>query len=455
MMHSEEIPQLAENTRLFYIGPMKTGTTTVQEAAHIARAELYDLGVYYPGKTRNHRRAINAIVSGPDLADDNRSNGSERYSVGERQTSSASSGDNDWVSLLKDIDNEPSRRVLVSHEFASSASHDQAKTFYQELGPDHTHIVITLRPFAAMLVSHWAQSLKTASSRTFNDWLDDVFHKPKAMISQHLKYQLDVASLVERWVGVAGRENVTVIVADYEDKELTTDTFERLLGLPKHTLTGIVSGGRQTNRSLTESESELIRRLNALVSEHAGVSRKVYSNVIPHGAISRILDQRSPGSSESTIRLPQWAIDKSLVIAKQYADRISATGVRVVGDLTNLHMPPQADDSAQSSADYIPYNIAVEALAGALYGAGRYESRLLKRISRAETEMVQEWPKLTRSEDTLGITETKTYTAVRTQSGDAKTKDDIAKSFTTRNLLGALCVRLSYKFRNGKSMPLE
>src|SRR5699024_7178771 len=54
---------LPERARLLHIGPMKTGTTSLQSAASKLRARLLAHGVRYPGVTMNHRRAVGAFMN--------------------------------------------------------------------------------------------------------------------------------------------------------------------------------------------------------------------------------------------------------------------------------------------------------------------------------------------------------------------------------------------------------
>jgi hypothetical protein len=53
---------LSPRTRLFHIGPHKTGTTALQRAAAYRREQLLAHGVRYPGWMLNHRTAIPAFA---------------------------------------------------------------------------------------------------------------------------------------------------------------------------------------------------------------------------------------------------------------------------------------------------------------------------------------------------------------------------------------------------------
>src|SRR5699024_3712140 len=291
---------LPERTRLFYIGPMKTGTTSLQQAAHAARATMYRHGVYYPGKGRNHRLAINAFLKRPDTMVAGRTIIPGQSVADVRFVPS----ENTWNSLIEDIESEPEKRIMISHEFASNASEEEAKRFVDELGPSCTHIAITLRPLSDMLRSHWIERIKSGERKRFDEWLTTMLDPEATTISTNLKRQTDQAALVERWANAVGPENVTVIVASSDDKNLSTSAFEEMLGLPERTLTGSIQDGRLSNRSLSQSEAELSRQLNVAVNRPDELSWHVYREVIQRGSVFQMLEHPSSTKSDPKVRIP-------------------------------------------------------------------------------------------------------------------------------------------------------
>lgn len=283
---------------------------------------------------------------------------------------------------MADIDSEPSRRILISHESAASASTEMAQRFVDELGYGQTHIAITLRPPVTMLPSRWTQFLKYGLSETFEDWLKRVYGEAGPSVSMSMQRHLDQAGLVERWASVAGPQNVTVIVVDNMNPGHLTDTFEQLLGVPHRTLTGTVTGGLQTNRSMSLPEAEMFRQVNAAVYRRDEISWPVYVDVVRSGAIGRVLNSRFPTEKEPRVRMPRWAADRARRDGEIHANRIKASGVRVVGDLDALSAErPVAED--QSSADPGPsQQTAVEALTGAVYGAIKNERKTSREVTK-------------------------------------------------------------------------
>lgn len=372
---------LPENARLFYIGPPKTGTTSLQEAAKAARAELYELGVYYPGTGRNHRAAITSFmgqrdplakkVGGRAMAPGSKNAAAQRIEPKAR-----------WRKLMEDIESEPSKRVLISHEYAAGASDDEANRWVEELGTDRAHIVITLRPLWAVFVSRWIETLKSGISEPLSDWLERYYDPSDHSIDPRPLRYLDQGALVERWAAAAGPENVTVIVVDKSHQDILMSSFEQMLGLPDRTLTDAVSGGLRTNRSMSKPEAELIRELNEVAYQPDTTSWPLYLDVVKLGAVTRLLRSRTPGPSEPRVQLPHWAVERAVRDSNDIADRIAASGVRVVGDLDYLRSEPPARQDDEPVGEDVMHHIAVEALAGALDGAARYEQDVLKNAAR-------------------------------------------------------------------------
>ncbi len=376
---------LPEGARLLYIGPPKTGTTSLQESARAARDALYEQGVYYPGTGRHHRAAVFAILQEPDwlvdrIVDEPMRPGTSYREAGRLHPAS------EWTRLMDDIDGEPDKRVLITHEWAASASDKEAESFVRGLGRDRAHIVITLRPLAEVLVPQWIESLKEGLTATFEEWLEAFYTPADELISARMRRYLDHAGVVERWARVAGADKVTVIVVDKGNPGLLPETFEHLLGVAPQTLNGQATGGLKGNRSMSRPEAELIQRVNARVVRPEEMSWPAYLTVVRRGAIAEFLETRTPGAAEGRVRLPQWAAERAEGDGAEYAERIAATGVRVVGDLGKLRSRTAAvHDDVDVSAEQVGAlrDIAVESLVGAVRATTSYEQRLARRIDRA------------------------------------------------------------------------
>lgn len=363
---------LPAGSRLLYVGPPKTGTTALQHAAARARDELRKHHVCYPGRSVDHRRPVYALLGRPD--DANRSVRAGATRAQGRQVPPRA----EWDDLMAEADSDPTQRVLISHEGAAEATDEAAMTFVHELGPGRAHVVFTLRSPASMLASRWVELLKNGRSETLDAWLRRVYGRTDRPVPEQMLRSLDAAGLVERWARAAGPENVTVIVVDKSDRNRLTSTFERLLGLPAATLVDATDSGNLTNRSLTSTEAEVLRRVNQSIFNADETSWSVYLNVVRQGAVRRLLAQRTPSPAEPRVSLPTWAADLAMEDARAWTQRILDSGVRVVGDLSTLCAPVTTANADQAPAE-CDRMVAVELLAGAVLGAARLEATASQR----------------------------------------------------------------------------
>lgn len=411
---------LAEGTRLFHIGPMKTGTTSLQRGLSHRRAELLDRNVCYPGTSFNHRRPVGAFLN-LRVIKQNRPG-----AVG--QTHPRRSGDPsvppraEWDELIQEVNVDNERTAVISHELASEATTEQVQAFVDELG-DAVHIAISLRELRLVLPSFWAQLLKSGLSEPLDEWvlrfLDSDHERP---VPERIRRGLDHAGLVERWASVVGPERVTVIVADDKHHEALPQAFEHLLGLPEGFLSSFQKDGFNVNRSLSAAESELLLQLNATCRANS-LDWTSYMKLVQSGLVKRLLRVRSPRDDEPRVQLPQWAATQCQELGEANAERIARSGVRVVGELSALH--PGSDEVSEHrfEATSMPFDVGVQASAGLLSAA----------IDRGATFAGSGKDELTQ--------ETKASVA--------------ADSYTTRQLALALTKRLKYKVRTGKSKPLK
>lgn len=370
---------LPPRTRLVYVGPPKTGTTSLQTAAQVLRKELFAHGVLYPGTRRNHRREVYALIERIDSKSSHPGTAAQRAGM-TRNDLNRVPDHALWDLLMAEVAGAPDHRVLISHEGAGSATVEQARRFPEALGADRTHIAITLRPRSAVLASAWIERLKNGESETFEQWLERANGRGGRRLPEVTLRHLDQGGLVQTWVEAVGAENVTVIIVDSKRKELLTSAFEQMLGLPERMLTDVELGGLASNRSLTAPEAELLREVNAAVYRRNKTSWPAYLQVITNGTVARMMSHRVPASGEARVRLPQWAADLAVADGKRYAAQIEASGARVVGDLERLYAAPAVAEADDAPA-VIDMAIAVEAVAGALLGAQHLE-RAVRRTSK-------------------------------------------------------------------------
>ncbi|QGN33379.1 hypothetical protein [Microlunatus sp. Gsoil 973] len=345
---SQPVEPLPEGSRLLHIGIPKTGTTTLQRSAAYRRRELLEHGVCYPGKSLNHREAVSALMD---------------RTLGWKNSESAP-GYGIWRRIENEVKTSPAPRSLISHEFACESTDEQAGRFVEALG-QQVHVVITVRGFADLLGSSWQQYVKAGYLKPYRTWLRQILGDPAKLKTTPTFYKRnDQAAIVDRWIRVAGVENVTVVIADKRRPDQLINAFEDLLGVPTGLLSALPAGGFAANRSLSMPEAELVRRINKIFRDQ-DMTWDRYVDLMRNGLIARLQENRRPGPDEPVLTLPEWAAKKALVRAGQYADAIAASGCRVIGDLDTLTLPvrtvPRLPDITS-----VPVDAAHEAIAGLL-----------------------------------------------------------------------------------------
>jgi hypothetical protein len=344
--------RLPERAVLLHVGMFKTGTTAIQGALFRARPQLAAHGVLHAGDTRHPMEAVQAFIGLKPLV----GNIPPRL---ER-----------WDSLAAQVVAAAEQRVVVSSEFLGAADADTARRAVAALGGPRVHVVVTLRPLTRLLPSQWQQYVRSrATTTSYDDWLDGMlrkqpYNRPTPTFWKRNHHDV----LVERWASIVGPENVTVIIVDEADRTFLLRTFEKLLGLP----TGLLVVERDTeNRSLTLSETELVRQMN-IEFRNRGWSDELYKKVVRMGLGFQMQTNRSPHDDEPRITTPQWALDRVAEIGAAAADKISTLGVRIVGDISTLGAPLLAEESGEAIPDEmdLPIDAAREAVIGTILSSG-------------------------------------------------------------------------------------
>ena len=349
----QQVAALPPRARLLHIGLPKTGTTALQSTAQAKRDQLRELGVRYPGGGMNHREAVSSLMGrrwgwiGP---------GAKVPPM------------RHWDRLMREVEADEESRIWISHEFASESDDATAQKFADALGPQ-LHVAITLRPFSAILASSWQQYLKGGTVHTFEHWLSRVLdEEPDLEVTPSFHLRNDQAGVVQRWASVVGPANVTAVVVDKAQPTLLTDSFERLFALPHGFLVDSSLGGLQRNRSMSWPESELLRGLNLALRDR-DVDWSHYEKLLRNGAIARLLESRTPTTTEERVLLPGWAAERATARGRHFADTIAASGVNVVGDPEVLGGPVPATADIPPAPAEVPLDAAIEALAGLLSAA--------------------------------------------------------------------------------------
>lgn len=341
---------IASDGVLLHVGVHKTGTTAVQAALADAREDLESHGVRYPGKLQAQHRAALAVLGRP-------------WGWNNRGGSVL---DREHFTRLAARTKEAPSRVVISSEFFCEAPEETAKEVVDELGGNRVQVVITLRNLGKLLPSSWQQYLKYGLTTEYPTWLEDVFATPgSSRISPTFWKRHDHGAVVERWAAAAGADNVTVLVLENVDRSAMFVSFAEMLGVPADVLTSRMD--LTSNRSMTAAEAELLVRLNERVKSQ--MQWTDYVRFVRRGVALGMVENRKPEASEAPLFTPEWALDAAAAEGMRSAERIRASGVRVLGDLDALTVRVHNSGTESQTPTVVPMEAAVEALASVMAAA--------------------------------------------------------------------------------------
>ena len=341
---------LPTGTRLIHIGPSKTGTTSLQAAMWAARDAMLAQGVRYAGSKRHSESAARAIAGLPSPLSDTGQPPPIRL----------------WEELVESIHRANEPRLVFSSEFLAHSRTPAIERLVADIDPTRIHVAVTLRPLGRILASQWQQSIQASSTTSFDDWLGDLFKRPEGAKDSLLWHRHRHDRLIERWAGIVGPERVTAVVVDDRDHAQVLRAFEALLGLRDGTLT---LQQDLANRSLTLAEVEALRAFN-IDFKAAGLGRRLHTRIVRLGVATH-MKGRVPGPDEPRVDAPQWALDRAGEISREVVANISASGVRVVGDLSRLTEVPVSKLAGDHLPDpEIPPSLAASLSIGILIAGG-------------------------------------------------------------------------------------
>jgi hypothetical protein len=333
---------------LLHIGVHKTGTTALQAALAASRPELAEAGVLYPasggtGQTAHHRAAMSSLG----------------YAWGFVGRDSSTASPRAFEELAREVAAWPGR-VCLSSEFWCEAGADQASRIVDALGRPRVRVVVMLRNLGEVLASSWQQYLKYGMVTPYEEWLTDIFADDSRRLTPSFWTRQDHVAMLRRWIGAVGADRITVVVLDRHDRSRSFSTMSDLLGIDRQVLESHSS--LTSNRSMTAAEAEVLRQLNIKVAHE--LSWNDYRRQVREGVARTMVESRRPSDGEPALSTPDWACDEAARRGAVAAEEISALGVDVVGDLTELAR--RVPSLPRVEVDSLPLDAAVAALAGAV-----------------------------------------------------------------------------------------
>ena len=352
---------------ILHAGFHKTGTTALQHSLFDKKDALFSKGVTYPSLDQHSAAwGLNKAMWGWG------DRGGKRFS------------DLEWGRFVKKA-NSNTETFLGSSEFFCESSYEKIERIKKDIRAEQYQIIFTMRPLASIFVSQYQQYLKYGLKLTYEEWLHEMLDDPgKSKYNPTFWKRNRQDEVLANWAKVFGTENITVVIADEKNPNLLYENFSRAIGLAPDFLEPSETG---RNRSLTTSESELLRQINIKFPKER--SWQDYRLFIRAGAVKAITDSPFPEDGEKPMT-PRWAIDRITEITNQQVAAIRAAKYNVLGDLDNL-----LQVKLKEGTNEIPTTLPIDSAATALLVfdleiLSRIKIRyLIKEVVRRATERLK------------------------------------------------------------------
>jgi hypothetical protein len=282
--------------------------------------------------------------------------------------------------------------VLVSHELFAAATAEQATRAVEVLGDAEVHVVVTARDLVRQIPAEWQEHVKHRSPQGFTAFVDDLM---KDVDGRSWFWQVqDVPAVLTRWGAGLPKSQVHVVVVPPvgADPGQLWRRFAGLLGIDG---SGFALDRGRSNTSLGAEQVELLRRVNDQLGTRLPIPGP-YPGVVKNVLAHQVLAAR-PGTPYA---LTGDAYDFAVQRSKEMAQVLDASGVDVVGDLSEL-VPQQGPDSRprgglasavgpDAVTDDVLLGESVAALAGLLDAVHQDRRRLEAETERRVAEALGE-----------------------------------------------------------------
>ena len=338
---------------VLHVGLPKTGTTYLQTAMWHHREQLRDRGFLYPGEDRMHHfQAARSVggVAGP---------GGLSHRV--------------RAELVRDVRAWDGTAVLT-HEFFSQSTREQAAAFVEELGPTELVVVVTARDYLRQLPAVWQEALKMGNAGTLGGFVDQMLapgyqaevrqaHQDAGVVGTPLRRAWgwstqDLAAVLERWSGAVGRERVRLVTVPQAGtpRTLLWDRWCEVAGLDD---TGLDLSIAMANESLGAAQARVLTEVVDQLSPDFGDGPTRHRWLRQYLGHEVLVPQGG-----DRIGLAPHHVEAVRPFTDAMLEEVAAAGYVVVGDLEELRSHEQP--AAHRDPDTVPVEEALRVAATAL-----------------------------------------------------------------------------------------
>jgi hypothetical protein len=335
-----------------HIGAPKTGTTYVQDRLTVNASSLAEHRVHFPTRSPLVSPALFQFRAALDL-------------LGQDWGGATGHAEGSWDALMKRV-RRLSGSVIISHEILAPAPPDRVAKAMADLGGSEVHLVYSARDLARALPAAWQESIKQGRK-----WKYRRFLRKAQRGTPWFFRAFDIPTVLGTWGQQIPPERIHVVTVPPRGAEKPEG--EDPLWLRFCEAFGIDPAwtprdSTRKNPSLGGAETTLIRQLNRRLG-------RATRREAPYDALVRdMLAQRELVKRESDpVRLPPDAYGWVEETTERWIEYLQASGVRIVGDVTDLRPVRPADDAEWHDPDEVSprkrLQVSLDALAAMTHEA--------------------------------------------------------------------------------------
>lgn len=298
----------------FHIGLPKTGTTFLQTTMWANRPALRAQGFLYPGRTRMDHYHASQEVRGASPA-----RMGSHAGVWERLVDELARWDGDG---------------LVSHEFMSMATAQQARRAVEALAPAQVHLVVTVRSYVLQFPAVWQEALKMNSDLGFDEFLDRALAEQpgrRGRLRGGWSWQSqDIPKVLGSWMEAVPADRLTVVTVPPPGapRGLLWERWKQAIGIDDSAFDLEVS---YANESLGAAQAALLERVKPHLSGPLELGPERHRWVRKYFGHEVLVPQRGERFGPRPHHVAELASRSAA--AKEWLEQ---QGFPVVGDLDDL-----------------------------------------------------------------------------------------------------------------------
>ena len=323
------------NPVFLHIGLPKSGTTFLQTRMWNNRSLLRRQGFLYPGRERMDHFHASQVV---------------REAGGIRPAHADA-----WDRLVGEVVAWDGVG-LITHEFFSMATADQARAAVDRFPDSEVHVVVTARDYLRQFPAVWQEALKMGTTGSLDSFMEHTLrqrpNRPWGWPTQ------DLPAVLARWGKAVPHERLHLITVPHPGapRDLLWQRWCSVTGIDD---AGFDMAGARANESLGAAQAALLQRVVTHLSdelEAGSVRHRWLRQYFGHEVLAAQRGERFGLDDKHAAELRQLALEA--------VDEIAAAGYQVTGDLAEL-VPPE-EQPERPHPDHVSDEEIIEVAARAI-----------------------------------------------------------------------------------------